>query len=386
MEDIITFEELYKAYILCIRNKKRKAGTYNFVNSNLCSNLFKLLEELNNRNYVPKQSNCYIITDPALREIYAAQFSDRIVQHFYMNEIEDILDEELVDGCCSCRNGRGTDYALKLLKKYLIEISDNGKKSCFFLKIDLSGYFMSIDRKQISNKFLELIKKKYKGKHKDLLLYLTPIIFENNPALNCRYMCNGKMREKVPDRRKMNPASEYGMAIGNLTAQAGSNLNLCDFDKYVIEELNLKAYARYVDDIVIISDSKRKLIDALPAIMNKLAETNQTINMKKTRIDTAYHGVPFLGKVSYPYGYQKPNRQVAMRIWQKAKDIKYEGTNSLLAKTNSQIGSLKNYNCRKLISQYADLLPEEVKQTIEFNKDKNKFYLKNNGRGNDNNR
>ncbi len=63
-----------------------------------------------------------------------------------------------------------------------------------------------------------------------------------------------------------------------------------------------------------------------------------------------------------------------MRIWQKAKDIKYEGTNSLLAKTNSQIGSLKNYNCRKLISQYADLLPEEVKKTIEFNKDKNKFY------------
>ena len=176
------------------------------------------------------------------------------------------------------------------------------------------------------------------------------------------------------------------MAIGNLTAQAASNLNLADFDSYVINELKLKCYVRYVDDIVILSNDKQELFEALPLIMEKLKETNQTINMKKTRIDTAYHGVPFLGKVSYPYGYQKPNRQVAMRIWQKAKNIKYEGTNSLLAKTNSQIGSLKNYNCRKLISQYADLLPEEVKQTIEFNKDKNKFYLKNNGRGNDNNR
>ncbi len=32
----------------------------------------------------------------------------------------------------------------------------------------------------------------------------------------------------------MNPASDYGMAIGNLTVQAGSNLNLSDFDKFVI--------------------------------------------------------------------------------------------------------------------------------------------------------
>lgn len=376
MKDTITFEELYEAYILCLKNKKNKVGTYNFVNNDICKNLVELLEELNNRTYVPKKSNCYVITDPALREIYAAQFSDRIVQHFYMKEIEDILDNELIDGCCSCRKDRGTDYALKLLKKYLIEISNRGKKDCFFLKIDLSGYFMSIDRKQISNKFLKLIENKYKGKHKELLLYLTPIIFENNPALNCRYMCNEKMREKVPNRRKMDATTEYGMAIGNLTAQASSNLNLCDFDKYVIEELNLKAYARYVDDIVIISDSKRKLVDALPKIINKLAKTNQTINMKKMRIDTAYHGVLFLGKVSYPYGYQKPNRQVTIRICQKAKNIKYEEINGLLAKTNSQIGSLKNYNCRKLISQYANLLPEEVKKTIKFNKDQNKFYLK----------
>lgn len=171
MEDKITFEELYEAYILCFKNKKRKVGTYNFTNSNLCKNLIKLLNELNNRQYIPKKSNCYVITDPALREIYAAQFSDRIVQHFYMNEVEDILEEELIDSCCSCRKGKGNDYALKLLKKYLLEESKNGTKDCFFLKIDLSGYFMSINRKQVSDKFMNLIKYKYNGKHKELLMY-----------------------------------------------------------------------------------------------------------------------------------------------------------------------------------------------------------------------
>lgn len=207
MEDKITFDELYNAYLLCLKNKKRKVGTYTFVNDELCINLIELLDELNERKYIPKQSNCYVVTDPALREIYAAQFGDRIVQHFYMNEIEEILDNKLVKSCCSCRDGKGTDYALKLLKTYLIKTSENGKKDCYFLKIDLSGYFMSIDRKLISDKFIELIKQDYKGKHKELLLYFTPIIFENNPSLNCIYKCGEQIRNMVPERRKVNPKS-----------------------------------------------------------------------------------------------------------------------------------------------------------------------------------
>ena len=114
MEDKITFEELYEAYNLCLKNKKRKMGTYKFVNDNLCENLMNLVETLNNRNYMPQTSNCYVIVEPALREIYAAQFGDRIIQHFYMKEVESILEDELVDGCCSCRKGK---YALNLLKE-----------------------------------------------------------------------------------------------------------------------------------------------------------------------------------------------------------------------------------------------------------------------------
>lgn len=376
MEDKITFEEIYEAYNLCLKNKKKKLGTYKFVNENLCENLMDLVDKLNNRNYMPRTSNCYVITEPALREIYAAQFSDRIIQHFYMKEVEEILEKELVDGCCSCRKGKGTDYALKLLKKYLVETSNYGKRACFFLKIDLSGYFMSIDRKKVGKKFSNLIANKYEGKHKELLLYLTPLIFENNPALNCKYKCNEKMRKKVPERRKMKKDSNYGMAIGNLTAQAGSNLNLSEFDNYVVNELGLKQYVRYVDDIVIISNSKKELINSIPLIVKKLEETHQTINAKKTRVDTAYHGVTFLGKVSYPYGYQKPSKQVIIRVYQKAKEIKYTDKDNLLSKTNSQIGSLKNYNCKRLILNYAKVLPKEVEKILKFDNTEYKFKIK----------
>ena len=370
MEKELTFEELYEAYILCLKNKKNKIGTYGFVNEYLCKNLVNLLNELNKREYITRPSNCYVITDPALREIYAAQFSDRIVQHFYMKEIENILEEKLVSGCCSCRKGKGNDYALGLLKKYLTQTSNYGEKDCFFLKIDLSGYFMSIDRKQISEKFLNLIKSKYVGNHKDLLLYLTPIIFENNPAKNCIYKCGENVRKKVPERRKMDPNSNYGMAIGNLTSQAGSNLNLNEFDHYVTENLKLSKYIRYVDDIVIISDNKEELINSLPYIIEKLKLTHQKINRKKTKIDTAYHGVPFLGKVSYPYGYQKAKKETAIRLYKRAKDLRFTDNNNFLSKANSQIGMLKKYNCRKLILNYFRLVKGKMPQSIKFdNKD-----------------
>ena len=57
MEDKIEFEELYKAYELCLKNKKKKIGTYNFTNEELCMNLIQLLDELNNRTYKTKYCN-----------------------------------------------------------------------------------------------------------------------------------------------------------------------------------------------------------------------------------------------------------------------------------------------------------------------------------------
>lgn len=54
MEDKIEFEELYKAYELCLKNKKKKIGTYNFTNEELCMNLILTNIKESIKNY------CYI--------------------------------------------------------------------------------------------------------------------------------------------------------------------------------------------------------------------------------------------------------------------------------------------------------------------------------------
>ena len=65
--------------------------------------------------------------------------------------------------------------------------------------------------------------------------------------------------------------------------------------------------------------------------------------------------------------------QVIIRVYQKAKKITYTDNDNLLAKTNAQIGYLKNYNCKKLITNYANLLPKEVKDILKFDDTEYKF-------------
>lgn len=372
--ETITFEDLHEAFKLCLKNKKNKNSTYDFYNSELYKNLYLLLEELNNRTYQPMPSDCYGVLYPAPREIYAAQFRDRIVQHFYMMRVEMLLEKELVKNCCSCRKGKGVDYALKQLKEMVTRVSQNGAKDCYFLKIDLSGFFMSIEREALSKAFRDLINEKYTGKYKETLLWLTPVIFLKNPASDCIKHLNEKIYRSIPERRVLKPDSELGLAIGNLTSQGGANMCLNEFDHYVIEDLGLEDYVRYVDDIIIISNDKTKLINLLPLIKEKLEEKGHHVNERKTKISTAYYGVPFLGKITFPYGYQKATKEVCKRTINNARKLE-DDDEYLLEKVNSHIGTLKNFNCKKLIGQYNDELSDEIKELVRFDKETNKYVF-----------
>lgn len=370
----VAFEDLHKAFKLCLKNKKNKNSTYDFYNNDLYKNLYMLLVEINDRTYKPMPSDCYGVTYPTPREIYAAKFKDRIIQHFYMMYVEELLEKELIRNCCSCRKDKGVDYALKQLKDMVIKVSQNGTSDCYFLKIDLSGFFMNIERETLSKAFYDLINEKYIGKYKEVLLWLTPIIFLKNPANDCIKHLEEKFYKLIPERRVLNPNSKLGLAIGNLTSQGGANMYLNEFDHYITENLGFENYIRYVDDIIVISDDKAKLINSLPIIKEKLEEKGQHTNDKKTKISTAYYGVPFLGKVTFPYGYQKVTKEVCKRTINHAKKLKCDDK-YLLEKTNSHVGTLKNFNCNKLIRQYNDKLDDEIKEFVTFNKETNKYVL-----------
>ena len=65
-----------------------------------------------------------------------------------------------------------------------------------------------------------------------------------------------------------------------------------------------------------------------------------------------------------------------IRTYNKAVTIKYTNYENLLARTNAQIGTLKNYNCRKIILNYAKLLPKKVQNILNFSDKNYKFNFK----------
>lgn len=51
------------------------------------NNLLKLHEEINNGTYQPDRSTAFIVTQSVTREIFAADFRDRVVHHLVINKL-----------------------------------------------------------------------------------------------------------------------------------------------------------------------------------------------------------------------------------------------------------------------------------------------------------
>ena len=57
--------------------------------------LLDLAREVYERTYRPTTSTCFIVTRPKLREVFAANFRDRIVQHWLCLRLEPLFDTEM---------------------------------------------------------------------------------------------------------------------------------------------------------------------------------------------------------------------------------------------------------------------------------------------------
>lgn len=79
------------------------------------------------------------------------------------------------------------------------------------------------------------------------------------------------LKKKIKDKKLLKLLGEVidsadGVLIGNYLSQFFANLYMAYFDHWVKEELKVKYYYRYADDIVILSDNKNQLRSWLVAI------------------------------------------------------------------------------------------------------------------------
>ncbi len=303
--------DLFKAYFDARKNKRNTTNAIAF-EKYLEPSLFALANEIVEQKYKLKPSICFIVHKPVKREVFAADFRDRVVHHFIYNYIAPIFEKIFINDSYSCRKGKGTHYGIKRIDKFIRSCSQNYTKTCYILKLDIKGYFMAINKSILYEKIKkELIKNKYKiDFNLKLVLYLIEKTIFNNPTKNC--IIKGKKQDwyNLPKTKSLFfTQPNCGLPIGNLTSQLFGNIYLNEFDQMVKKELNIKYYGRYVDDFIIIHSDK----DYLKSIISKISDYLQeklklTLHPEKIYLQDCSKGVKYLGAVIKPHRIYIANR------------------------------------------------------------------------------
>ena len=239
-EDIVNM--LFKAYFDASQHKRGKHSQLAF-EWQLEHNIFELYDELVSKTYRPGQSICFIVKHPVKREIFAANFRDRVVHHFIFNILNPLIEKELLHDVYSCRIGKGTLYGIQRAQSKMQSCSENYSQNAYVLKLDISGYFMNMNKNLLYQKVERIIDKN------ELFLpiqscWLKQLVYQNifhDPTTDCKFQSFPDEWKDLPKNKSLfYTTPQCGLPIGNLTSQLYGNLYLNDFDHFVKRDLNIK--------------------------------------------------------------------------------------------------------------------------------------------------
>ena len=348
--------DLYKAYKDARRHKRKKSYQLAF-ELGFEEELVALRDELMARTYRPGSSTCFIINDPKQREVFAAEFRDRVVHHLYYNYTYELFERTFIADSYSCRKKKGTHYGFKRLGHHIRSVSGNYTRRCYVMKIDVMGYFMHINRQRLLDISLASLKRMaMRGSDVpgvrwcekldyELLYFLSHVIIMNNPVDDCRIRGSFADWKGLPQSKSLFHSCEgCGLPIGNLTSQLFSNVYMGVFDNFVKRNMPYVAYGRYVDDAFFVSSSKVALRNIVPLISGFLKENlGLEIHPNKVFIQDARFGVEFLGGYNKPFRCYVANKCLA-RLRRKVLALDAScGVRRLQASVNSFLGVLSHY-------------------------------------------
>jgi len=290
-KDIFSFKNIYSAYLRC---RKRKRNTVNALKFelNLEENLIDLQEQLVNRSYRPGRSILFAAKKPKLREIFAADFKDRVVHHILVRELEKIWEPRFIYDSYACRKGRGIHGAAKRTQKFIRQVSSNGSRRAYYIKLDIRSFFNTLNKDIL----FEIISKKLKDSK---LLWLTEIILYQDCTKNYLSRDREGLLKKVPAHKSLFfQAPNTGLPVGNLTSQFFANVYLDRLDQYIKRELKCRQYLRYADDFVLLSASQEQLKEWMAKIEEFIkSRLSLELNSRKIGPASISNGIDFLGYV-----------------------------------------------------------------------------------------
>lgn len=291
----LSYEELVVAYFDCRRTKRNSRNALAF-EWHLERNLYQLYVDLIDGTYQPGRSICFVVTRPKAREVWAADFRDRVVHHALYNRIGPRFENSFIADSCACIEERGTLYAAKRLEAKIRSITQNWSRPAYYLKLDLANFFVSIDKRIL----FELLACKISD---PWWLGLTETILFHDPRIDFEFRGDPTLIERVPPHKRLtNQPAHLGLPIGNLSSQFFANVYLDVLDQRAKHILGAHHYIRYVDDFLFLHESTDWLNAALADVESFLpTRLGVRLNPTKTILQPVERGVDFVGHVIKPW-------------------------------------------------------------------------------------
>ncbi|HOZ55816.1 MAG: Reverse transcriptase (RNA-dependent DNA polymerase) [Parcubacteria group bacterium ADurb.Bin316] len=352
---MITFADLLEAYYLCRQHKRNTANALLF-EIDYENKLLNLYHEIISGRYKTSRHIAFIVKRPVRREIFAADFRDRVVHHLVVNRFNPLFAKQFIYDSYACRQDKGTLFGIRRVVRFIRQCTQNYTRPAYVLKLDIKNYFVDIDKDILYRRLEKFTAAKYKNDDHDLLLQLCREIIFNDPTIACVRKSSLTEWQKLPPGKSMFGAvsSQKGLPIGNLTSQTFSNFYLDVFDHFVKHNLGIRYYGRYVDDMVIVHEDKEFLKKFIKIAADYLSDRlGLKVHPRKIYLQPIEYGVEFLGVRIFPHRIIMAER-IKKNISKKIRHCNWLLVNNkvenkivkdkIRASVNSYLGTLMHFN------------------------------------------
>jgi retron-type reverse transcriptase len=243
--------------------------------------LATIQRRLRERQFTFGPYKAFTVREKKFRHVIDAPMKDRVVHWMLYQYLLPIWQPRFIHDTYGNLPGRGTHAAIERLATFC-----RGAGARWVLQLDISKYFYSVNHALLKARAL-----RYVGDH-DLRQLIVSLVDS--------FRTDGTYDHLFAEDSMYRRTAAKGMPIGNLSSQLFANIFLADFDNWVKGTLRVRRYIRYVDDLVVIGETRDELVALKAAIVAKLAADGLTVHPRKVRIAPVSAGVPFLGYVAWP--------------------------------------------------------------------------------------
>lgn len=298
-DSICEFDEVERAY-RCARKGKRYRPEVMRFTDDLEGNLINICNHLQWETYEMGAYHPFYVHEPKTRLVMSLRFPDRIVQWDIYNHLYPFYDKMMIADSYACRRGKGSHKAADRLQYWLRQVSRKSGK-WYYLKLDISKYFYRVDHAVLEDILARRIK------DERLMNLLRKIINSEDTRFG---LPAGMSPDECSDDMWL---WDVGMPIGNLTSQLFANIYLNELDQFCKHELHAHFYVRYMDDVIILSDSKKQLAEWKEDIAAFLDDNLHLDLNQKTAIRPITLGIDFVGYKIWAT-HRKLKQQTARRM------------------------------------------------------------------------